>query len=276
MPFKNKLDLLTGTSELVANWDNTDDPIASINPLAVGAETKFGTDDIPLIVRKYEALIVRVKTDRDDSDGAAPVVGERHAVRVNWLGEGSFFESDLGSVEYDNNFPTSLGARWVIPVRGPRCTIYYKNKCIAGAINLESFQVFGSSVRRRDRVEWLHNQSAHQYNVFPQPLGIGRWEISNYLFADGPLYLNGIGNNLTVTVFISGAVTAAGTLRVRAVHQPTVVYGQATIPATPFTLTTLQCKVPIGQPVEVLFSTVPTTAAAVGLSAVWDDYEEAI
>lgn len=275
MPFKNKLDDLTGTSELVANWSSAEDPIASINPLVAGAETTFDTDVIPLIVRKYEALIIRVKGDRD-SDSVPPVVGERHAVRVNWLGDGSFFESDLGSVEYDNNFPMSLGARWIIPVRGPRCIVRYKNKCIVGAINLESFQVFGSSVRRRDRVEWLHNQSAHQYNVFPQPLGIGRWEISNYLFADGPLYLNGIGNSLTVTVFISGAVTAAGTLRVRSVHQPTVVYGQATIPATPFTLTTLQCKIPIGQPVEVLFSTVPTTVAAVGVSAVWDDYEEAI
>jgi hypothetical protein len=276
MPFKNKVDLLTGTSELVADWDVVSDVLVSANPVGVGSSTELGTDIVPLIVRKYESLIIRVKTDRDVSTGTPPIVGERHAVAINWLGDDNFFNTDLGSVEYDNNFPTVLGARWMIPVRGPRCIIEYKNKSIVNAVNIQRFQVFGSTVRRRDRVEWLHNQSAHQYNVFPQPTGIGRWERPGFLFADGPIYLNGIGNNLTVTVFISGAVTVAGTMRIRAVHDPTVVYGQVAIPATAFTLTTLSVVIPIGQPVEIMFPTVPTTAAAVSVAATWDDYEEAV
>lgn len=234
----------------------------------------------PLNISRYEALCVTVNTDQDGTS-TAPVVGEKHSIKVDWMaGNPDDPVTDrLGEVEYDSNFPYALadGTRWTIPTRGSRCAIWYTNKS-PNPVQLESAYVVGTNLRLRDRVDWLGVWSARQFNapINTNPQRIGEWELSPFAYGDGAVYLNGLGNQVTVSLRISGAVTAAGVMRIRSTHNQSVIFAEAPIPVLgTFQTITLTARIPLSTPVDIAFSA-PTTAAVSHLSVTWEDYEKSV
>lgn len=252
-----------------------------------GVSVPGGFFSIPTIeTASYNTLFIQFNSA--EAGGPFPSIDKYFDVQINWTDEqGRIIGVDDYISPATSTANLELGVILTTPIRGARADLsFYYDETSVPAGTRFSFEVYATSRALRDRQDWMLFPTGGPFNpgaavnatcfaaLAEQINKTGYYACTNWfdVIADD-IFLNGIGNDIQVTIRVTGDVTTQGRVLIQSFYDPAAIFADIVIPVSAFSQTVVtQLYVPVSTPVIINATPAPVGPDQITVAIVWKDY----